>query len=131
MLLLDVLLIGIFVVKHVSTAVYYVDNKHGSDGNDGKSLHEPFLTIQACVDALSAPGDECRVRYVMWNRMLKRLKPSHCVIKHMPFIKQSLQHTLFECLRSSTLNSVRFLAVINRCITGWVSCNTCSGKLIL
>ncbi len=70
MLFFIVLLIGV-LVQQVSTTVYYVDVKRGAEGNDGKSLDEPLLTIQACVNALSEPGDECRVRYAMLERMTK------------------------------------------------------------
>ena len=66
-----VFLIGV-LVEQVSTTVYYVDVKRGAEGNDGKSLGEPFLTLQTCVNALSEPGDECRVRYAMWTEILER-----------------------------------------------------------
>ena len=45
-----------------SAAVFYVDGRRGSNDNDGLATDTAFLTIQTCVDALNAPGDECHIR---------------------------------------------------------------------
>lgn len=49
-------------VQQVSPMIYYVDVTRGAKNNDGMTVDTPFLTIQECVDVLSEPGDECRIR---------------------------------------------------------------------
>ena len=61
MLAASFLLLGVLAQK-ISATVYYVDANRGCKTNNGKSLDEPFATIQECVDALLEPGDECRIR---------------------------------------------------------------------
>lgn len=61
MTLVKVLLI-LSMVSLTSSKVYYIDEKIGSDTNQGDSIVEPFATIQKCVDTVENPGDECRIR---------------------------------------------------------------------
>lgn len=46
----------------VSPTVFYVDSQNGNDLNEGTSVDDAFSTIKKCVDAIVAPGDECRIR---------------------------------------------------------------------
>ena len=61
MLLFSFLLLDI-IISSVTATVYYVDQKRGENGYDGKSTSKPFPTIQACIESISEPGYECRIR---------------------------------------------------------------------
>ena len=75
-----ILVIGVLVEQVSTSTIYYVDVKRGAKENDGMSLKKPFLTIQACVDTLKEPGDECRIRLVKQNNLNR-----HCPLSLILF----------------------------------------------